>query len=311
MNIASIDIGSNTVLLLIAKVDLNTKKITPIFEKYEIPRISQGLTQGGRIGLTQITKLLIVLKQYKTLINKYNCVKTIITATNALRIASNTDKIIDKIQSDLGLNVKVVSGEEEAKLSFLSAASSFNSIPNKLIIDIGGGSTEIILGENDAIIYKKSFPIGVVGLTEKCISNEIPTENELLCLKNICEKTFEEVKKVILNKFETYQYTVIGVAGTPTTLMAIKQNLIKYDNDKIEGKSLTLNELLTLYNSFSKVSPKNILRKYGEIVRGREDLILTGTLILYNLLKTLKKDGLFVSGKGIRYGAIIDYLKNI
>ena len=189
MNIASIDIGSNTVLLLIAKVDLNTKKITPIFEKYEIPRISQGLTQGERIGLTQITKLLIVLKRYKSLINKYNCVKTIITATNALRIASNTDEIIDKIQSDLGLNVRVVSGEEEAKLSFLGVVSSFNSIPNKLVIDIGGGSTEIILGRNNEIIYKKSFPIGAVGLTEKCISNKIPAADELLCLESICERT--------------------------------------------------------------------------------------------------------------------------
>lgn len=302
MNIASIDIGTNTVLLLIAEV--KGKELSPILNEYRIPRIGKGLLPGQPITSDRIQDLYKVLEEFITIIRKNNCSKVIVKATNAFRIASNSEDIIKDIQEKLNLRIEIIPGTEEAVLSYFGAISASTSEYN-IVIDIGGGSTEIIYGTRESVLYSKSFQAGVVSFTEKYFRNDPPTPAEIKILEEKIKKVFSELD----NAFPP-NTPVIGVAGTPTTLSCIQLGLPEYDEEKIEQSILTISELESFIFLLGKLSSKELLDEYGYIVKGREDLLLTGTLILLNLLKLLGMDQLIVSSRGIRFGAIIEYINN-
>ena len=303
MKIASIDIGSNSVLLLIAEINNRSTPLVPLINEYRTPRISKGINKSKRIGEDEISKLYGVIKEYKNIINKYNCSKIIAIATNAIRIADNSQVIIENIKEKFGIDITVISGEDEARLSFLGALSSFKDNSDKLLIDIGGGSTEIVFGNFNSIIFKKSFPVGVVSITEKYFKHNPPLQNEIDSAKNYIESIFEE-----LSNQQFLNAKVIAVAGTPTTLTCIKQKLTDYDENKVERSFLSKGDLNTFIREFSCSTYDEIKNKFGSIIYGREDIILAGTMILETLLSILDKENVTVSGRGLRYGAIIDFI---
>ena len=298
MKVASIDIGSNTVLLLIAKVD--NSQIIPIVNEYRIPRISTGLAKSGVISEESIEKLFKILSEYKSIIKEHNCEKTIVNGTQALRVAKNSDKILSEIKSKFGFTLNIISGETEALYSFKGALSSFTDNNNYVMIDIGGASTEIVFGNKEKIFFKKSFPIGVVVSKEQFLKTNPPTENETNIFGNELEVIFNE-----LSEIEFSGSSVISVAGTPTTLSALTQGLTEYSDLKIEKSILTKNNLEYYISEFAKLTYSEIETQFSPIITGREDVILAGTIILNHLLTILKKDKLFVSGRGLRYGAIL------
>jgi exopolyphosphatase / guanosine-5'-triphosphate,3'-diphosphate pyrophosphatase len=304
MNIASIDIGSNTVLLLIASIE--NGKLIPIVNEYRSPRLGKGLKIGGGILDDRIDYLLEIMADYKALFEQYKCGKIIITATNAIRIASNSDKIINRIDKELGIKVIIIPGDEEAKLSYLGASSSMSSLEEKIVIDIGGGSTEVIYGNNSDILFKKSFQTGVVSLTETFLGDYPYREKALKNVENHLTKTFSLVEKKIPHYLST-----IAVAGTPTTLSCIKQNLKTYDEKKVESSVLYKDDMKLLFNNLSRMSGKDIKRKYGDVVNGREDVLFAGLLILHHFMKLTSIDRIYISSRGIRYGNIINYMNNL
>ncbi|MEG8947382.1 Ppx/GppA phosphatase family protein [Rosettibacter firmus] len=304
MIIASIDIGSNTILLLIARINLEKAKLETIQNYYRAPRISQGLLENGNISSEKINKLLNVLEEYKSIIEQYNCSKVFIVATNAFRIANNAKEILDLIKIKYNWTINIIDGEEEAKLSYLGATYEYSS-KEKVVIDIGGGSTEIIYGQNDEIRFKKSFPIGVVSLTEKFIKNEIPTETEIIKLTNELNEVFK-----ILDNIPKKIFT-IAVAGTPTTLSCIKQNIKNYNEQLVDNSILTYNDVTNIADTLASMSGMQIKEKYGQVVEGREDVLFTGTIILKTIMEKLELEKITVSNKGLRYGVIVDYMKNL
>jgi exopolyphosphatase/guanosine-5'-triphosphate,3'-diphosphate pyrophosphatase len=302
MNIASIDIGSNTVLLLI--VNIEDGKINTIVNQYRIPRISEGLLPGQPINNDKIIFLLSILREYKKEIEKYYCSKVFITGTNALRIASNSGDIVKRIKKELNLTVKIIDGTEEARLSFLGASLTIPQLQEKVVIDIGGGSTEVIYGNNNNVKFRYSFQTGVVSLTEKYLSNIPYTQNNFKEISQFLSITFDKLLKQNISP----KQPTIAVAGTPTTLSAINQALKEYDENKIEGSILKLNEIKVILNKMKKLTSKEIIKEFGNVVSGREDIILAGTLILVHLMEALSLDIIYVSEKGLRYGIIKDYL---
>lgn len=301
MNLGSIDIGSNTVLLLVAEI--NDGKLTPICNEFRSPRLSKGLKKDGEILEDRIIHLINILREYKSICEQYKCEKVILTATNAMRIASNATNIIERVKSELGFIIGVIPGDEEAKLSYLGASSSFNNFEEKTVIDIGGGSTEIIYGNSNEIKYKKSFPIGVVSLTEAYL-NKFPYAQEAI----------SNAQKSLKNTFNKLNYLIpaskpmIAVAGTPTTLSCIIQNIKTYEDSKVEGSLLTQNNLKSLYDKLSSIPGDVIKQKYGHVVEGREDILFAGLLILDHVRELLNTDIIHVSSRGLRYGNIINYI---
>lgn len=300
MNIASIDIGTNTVLLLIAGIE-NGKLIT-YHNEYRIPRIGKGVSQNNPISEEKIEQLLSVLNEYSQLIKKFNCEVVLANATNAMRIASNRSEIIQKVKDKFGIIIKIIQGSEEARFSYLGAISKNKSEKEILVIDIGGGSTEIIFGINEKILYSKSFQIGAVSLTEKFLKNNPPDKIEIDNAINEIHYIFNELKSL---KYSPE--TAIGIAGTPTTLAAINLSLESYDEENIDGFALTKDKLEIYIKKLSLLSSEEILNTYSSVVKGREDVLLAGTIILFHLLEINKLNELSVSSRGIRYGAVIGY----
>jgi len=305
MKIASIDIGSNTILLLIAEINNRSTSLAPLINEYRTPRISKGLNKSKGIGEDEISKLYGVMEEYKNIIDKNNCPKIIAIATNAMRIADNSKVIIENIKEKLDIDIKVISGEEEARLSFWGALSSFEDNSDKILIDIGGGSTEIVFGNSNSINFNKSFPVGVVSLTEKYFKHNPPLQKEIDSVKNYIDLIFQD-----LSQRHFLNAKVIAVAGTPTTLTCIKQKLTVYDEYKVERSLLNKGELNTFIREFSCLTNDEIKNKFGSIIFGREDIILAGTMILETLVSILEKENVIVSGRGLRYGAIIDFINN-
>ncbi len=302
MNIASIDIGSNTVLLLIASVDKHNF-IKTIKNLYYAPRLGKGINIDGNIKHVSLSAFYSVLEIYKKEIEEKNCDVIIAKATAAFRNAKNSSSIIEDVKRLFNISIEIITGDTEAYLSFLGASSLLPDSEEKIVIDIGGGSTEIIYGVNKELKFIESFKIGAVSLTDEFIKKEISTDDEINSIREYCRSTFKS-----LPSFLSQSLSCIAVAGTPTTLSCIKQNLREYDEILVEGSLLTINELEVMVSQLKNLTPQQRLAKYGSVVAGREDVILAGSIILQELATHLKLDKYYVSGKGIRYGAVIDYL---
>ncbi len=174
-----------------------------------------------------------------------------------------------------------------------------------LVIDIGGGSTEIVCGSGEKIVYKRSFPIGAVSAVELYLMHAPATHAEMENFERILHHIFRDLRKENFNLKKA-----IAIAGTPTTLACIKMNLKSFDEEVIEGSEINYLELNDLVNKLKLLSPEEILFSFKEVVKGREDVLLSGSYILMFLCELFGLDKVIVSTKGIRYGAIVNFFKN-
>lgn len=305
MNIASIDIGTNTVLLLIANIAKPGEKINYLLNMHKIPRIGKGLIPGQPIAPSKIDELLNVIDEYKSIIERYECRKIIAYATNAFRIASNSNSIIEEVFSRSGIQISVISGKEEARLSYLGVSSEAEA-DNRIVIDIGGGSTEIVIGRRDEIVFSHSYSAGAVSLKERFgdlnFYNSGPGSEPDTFLSDI----FNELNGKNISGAEAY-----AVAGTPTSLSCIKNKYAIFSEEKVEGSFIYGNELPGLLRILTDTPGDLLLEKYGEILKGRADILPAGTLILIKIMDIMNLERIYVSTRGLRYGAILDYLQKL
>ncbi len=306
MNIASIDIGTNTVLLLIASLNDNGA-IKPLLNVYRVPRIGKNVSNGTPIHDEKINELIQILNEYKTLIDKYDCTQVFAYATNALRIASNSQFVINKVKQEIGIDIEVISGSDEAKYGFMGAVSGIQETNDLEVIDIGGGSTEIIIGDKFGnYAFKQSFPIGVVLLTEKYHITHQLNKEILDETKNYLMELFAP-----LAQLEYGSSSISAIGGTPTSLYSIKNKLNVFDEKLIEGKYLSVSDLTELNEYLIQTSPEDLLGQFDKIVRGREDLLLSGSLILNTAVELLRCSDVRITTRGLRYGMICDYSTKI
>ncbi|MGB5528607.1 MAG: hypothetical protein WBQ32_01445 [Ignavibacteriaceae bacterium] len=302
MIVASIDIGTNTALLLIAEVNVESRRLIPLRNEYRMPRIGQGVKKTGIISADRVKLLFDVLKEYEIIIKKYNCEKVIVTGTNALRLARNTPEISKELKRMLNYKLEVIPGDVEAEYAYLGATSDLDKTSSSLVIDIGGGSTELIFGNGSNIIFKTSLPIGSVSATEQFLKHSPP-------LKSGIESLITEVKNLLkdLNEHKIPN-TILAIAGTATTLACMKLGLKEFDEDKVEKSTLNCDEIERLIDELNQLTANEILDKYGPVMKGREDIILAGAIILSEIMNFFKIDKLNISSRGIRYGAVVKNL---
>jgi len=305
MTIASIDLGSNSVILLIANYCSESQELINIEEYFATPRISENLLLTGLISKNSFERLDGVLENYFKMLKEKNCDVILVNATNAFRIAQNADEIKDYFENKYKIEVCVLNGIEEARLSFMGTILPYKTNKNSFLIDIGGGSTEFIYGNGINIIFRKSIQLGVVSLFEKCFKYSKNMNQSIMEAENYVLNMLHEIDFHFDEIFETY-----AVAGSPTTLSAIALNLKKYSSEAIDNTSLDLKQLEFLKSVLWKLSPTEMRIKYGEIVEGREELILGGCLILTLIMKHFSIGKIIVSTKGLRFGAVYDYLLN-
>jgi len=303
MIVASIDIGTNTVLLLIAEVNLDNLNLTPITEETRMPRIGQGTKQNGLISSEKIELLYSILEEYDDIIKAYKCDRVLLTGTNAFRLANNSSSIVNEIKHRFNYELNVVSGEKEAKLAFLGATSSIEDNDNIMVIDIGGSSTEIITGNKNNIFSDVSLQIGSVVATENFLEHSPPLRSEIKDLENEIDKHISDVD------FTYDTNNVIAIAGTATTAACMVLGLKEFQEELVNNFELNQEMISKLLDDLFKLNASDILMQYGNVMRGREDIILAGIIILNQIMKKFGFEKILVSTRGIRYGAIINHFQ--
>ena len=304
MIIASIDIGTNTVLLIVAEINTSNQTLTPLLNEYRMPRLGKNLESGGTISNDRIEELFNILKEYQKIIDSHQTDVVLVSATNAFRIASNANEIIQQINVRFGFKVNIISGELESEYAFLGAVPPSAQEKLSLVIDIGGGSTELITGKNNNIEYRKSFQIGSVISTENYLKQSPPKTEELKNLDTALSNIFREIENNLAPD------VTFAVAGTPTTISCMIKDLKEFDESIVEGSSLGFSDLKQLSEELKLLTSNQIKQRFGNVMRGREDIILGGALILLKIMELLNISEVIVSAKGIRYGAIHKYLKD-
>ncbi len=292
MKIAALDLGTNSFLCLIAEIDkLGEVKI--LHDEMKIVRLGQGLGKTGKIHTEALKRADECLSSFSRLIKSFKVDHIQAVATAAAREAKNSKKFI-QICEKHHIPLVTISGEEEALMSFQGAISPQED-KKVLLIDIGGGSTEYIVGNIGDIELAQSLSYGAVKLTEKWIELQpVQKEHEVNLRQYIKSRTEE-----LWAQIETLNPEKIwAVAGTPTSLAAAA--LGEFDAKKIDGYCLTEEMISSWVQKLRASSVLEKRQKYG--FGDRSDVIFAGTVILDELLKRLRKNKIFVSTKGIRYG---------
>ena len=308
----SIDIGTNSCRLLIAEVQkdneiINFKK--EIYKGLEIVKLGEDVNKNKFLKEKAIERTLKCLKKYREIIDKYSIEeKNIICfATSATRDANNRDYFIKKVYDETKIKINCISGEEEAYINFKGVISSFdkNFKENILVFDIGGGSTEFTLGNINGIKKKISLNIGSVRITENFFLDN--------GIYNYCEENREKAKEWVKNNlqkledFKNENFTLIGVAGTTTTQVSVREKMEVYDSEKIHLSNLTSKEINDNLNLFIKNINKQEIKGLDP---KRKDVIIGGTIILKEILEYFKKDFVIVSENDNLMGAILEGVEN-
>lgn len=309
---ASIDIGTNSCRLLIAEVQRNNENIIfkkEIYKDLEIVKLGEDVNMNKFLKEEAIERTLRCLKKYKEIIDKYSIKeKSIICfATSATRDANNRDYFIKRVYDETKIKINCISGDEEAYINFKGVVSSFdkNFKENILVFDIGGGSTEFTLGNINGIKKEISLNIGSVRIAEKFLLDN--------GIYNYCEENRIKAKEWIkenlkeLEDFKKEDFTLIGVAGTTTTQVSVKEKMEVYDSEKIHLSNLTSKEINDNLDLFIKNINKQEIKGLDP---KRKDVIIGGTIILKEILEYFRKDFIIVSENDNLMGAILEGVEN-
>jgi exopolyphosphatase/guanosine-5'-triphosphate,3'-diphosphate pyrophosphatase len=297
---ASIDIGTNTTRLLIAEIAPDGS-YTSLVRRAVITRLGEGVSQSGLFTERAIERTEEVLRDYCQEIKELAAQKTWVVATSAAREAKNCDQFLRRLENKFGWKTQVLSGDEEARLSFLGAASVLPPETEGVVIDIGGGSTEIILGENGKMLNFCSLNIGSVRLTEAFVNSDPPSSNELEEISSHIREEFAEAPKELI---EARVSQGVGMAGTITTLSAIKQRMEVYDTKRIHGSVLTLSDVQQIFGHLVSLPLEERKRVIG-LDPKRADVIVAGTLILIELMRAFGLKEITVSERDILDGTLL------
>jgi exopolyphosphatase / guanosine-5'-triphosphate,3'-diphosphate pyrophosphatase len=294
--VASIDIGTNTILLLIAEV--SEREIKPFFETETIVRLGENLQKSGIISPQAMDRGLQTLTQYSNRCQASEVQELFAVGTSALREAKNSEVFIELVKEKLNLSIEVISGEEEGRLSFLAVAKDLKETGKPiLVVDVGGGSTEFILGRGDQIGQWISLPLGSVRFTEQFLNSDSVREEEW----NWMEKKIRELLVNIPHSQEPL--SMVAVGGTATTLASVEQGLNEFTIEKIHHFPLTkeaLSRQVLLYRSKTLEERRRI----PGLPMARADVILAGAAILYLTMEEINCPSVLISCHGVRYGLL-------
>jgi exopolyphosphatase/guanosine-5'-triphosphate,3'-diphosphate pyrophosphatase len=300
--IATIDIGTNTTLLLIAEEREGT--IAVLENRAEITRLGRGIGRDGGLGQEGIDRTLAVLSGYAVLARVHEA-PIFAIGTEALRRAPNAADFLCRAAALLDTPVEVIDGEREAALTFLAARLSFPEAAAgaMMVVDIGGGSTEVIVARRGAVELCRSLPLGSVRLTERHIHHDPPLAHEIEAVRT------EVVGHLAETPFpsDADRPCLVGVAGTVTTLAAMVQDLQSYDPALVHGYRLTLPALDKQIDRLRASTQKERETMAGLDPR-RADVILGGAIILSEIARRLGAAKVLVSDRGIRWGLLYEKL---
>lgn len=305
MKIGAIDIGTNSMRLLIADY-INGSLLNR--EKYvNTTRIGQGVDKQGYIVDEAISRNVNALKEFLDICNKKGCEHVFAMGTSALRDSKNTDEFIRIVKDKTGIDLEIISGLEESNLGFLGVLEGLEEDNKIFVIDIGGGSTEFIIGDKDGIEFAKSENIGALRMTEKFLKDEQINNIEFDNMKNFIK---EEIKTTLSIIKQKNVKKLVGIGGTITSLSAINQKLEIYSMQKIHNSKLSQKEVEKILQNLINMTLSDKKQLKG-LQPKRADIITAGVEILNIIMKELRINEIIVSEYDNLEGLICQKLRKM
>ncbi|MBF6567247.1 MAG: Ppx/GppA family phosphatase [Candidatus Binataceae bacterium] len=296
--LAALDVGTNTVLMLVVELHPNGT-LHKLADLSRIARLGRGVDRTGRLDPDSAAMTLATIAEFATRARELGVDRIIAVATAALRDAADGASFIQQVRDATGVELRIISGEAEARLSYLAVAKGLDLQTQSriLLIDIGGGSTEFIRSEPDRDLQAVSLQIGSVRLTERFFHNDPPSAEEVAALRAAVDKAIDSLN------WKFRPEVLVGIAGTATTICAVALRLADYDSNLVHGHRLTRTEVGRTLNLFATL-PYAERRKLPGLAEGRVDVILAGAVILDRVMERFGLAEVVISDQGVRWGLI-------
>ncbi len=300
MRVATIDIGTNTVLLLVAERNANGVLVA-LAERATITRLGAGVDRTRQLAPDAVARTCACLAEYAGVVRAFGADRIAVVGTSAMRDATGGEIVRAFVKEHFGVDARVLSGAEEARLTFSGATSGLNldSSQEVAVFDIGGGSTEIALGRCDgrapSIAYAKSFDVGSVRLTERHLRHDPPATEEREAVLRAAHDVFAGVPRLRAGT------TPVGVAGTMTTLAAVALGVAPYNGERVHGQTVSQDRIRQVVEQLASidVSARRALPGMDPM---RADVIVAGGFIALALLGHWNADAVVISDRGVRWG---------
>ena len=299
--LAAVDVGTNSVLLLVAERASNGT-VRPVREESDITRLGRGVDRTGELSPEGMEATLGVLSRFAALAREDGARALVVTATSAARDARNGAEFLARARERTGATVEILSGDEEARLSYLAVAQDFAAEGGQaglLAIDVGGGSTEFVHGRGKQVLFRRSLDIGSVRLTERCVRTDPPAPAE--------QEAIREAVRTALAALPRFprEVRVVGIAGTVTSLFAIAHAVEPYDASRVHGGWLPVEDVIRVRASLC-THPVAERRVLPGMQPKRADVLPAGALLFETALAHLGATGARVSDRGLRWGVLLD-----
>ncbi len=304
MRSAAIDVGSNTIRMLIG--DIQDDILSRIYADRAITRLAQGIGKTGRLREENMRKSLSALKDFSRSIARYGSTRVSGVGTSALREAENGGRFAEMVLEETGIRLEIISGMREAELTAKGVLLGIKELRRPLlIIDVGGGSTEWILrksGTSHETVLHGSLSLGVVRLLEKFIKTDPPSGEDLSSLGEELDSRLRELEREISENFMT-PTRLVGTGGTITTLASIDLGLKEYDHERIHTHTISFDGLSRLRGRFLAL-PLGKRQEIEGLESGRADLIIPGILLTMRIMELFGFREISVSDYGLIEGLL-------
>jgi len=296
--VAVVDVGTNSTRLLVADVDGCVSKLE---RQSRVTRLGRGVDLSGRLSNEAVEATCAAIADYVSIYREAGAEAIDAIATSAVRDAANGEAFIAELRERFALTARVLDGGEEARLTYLGATSERLPTEPTVVIDIGGGSTELVVGTGAEIAFRASLQAGVVRHTERHVSADPPTATEL---EELAADVRGLIEAAIDDQPEANAMAGIAVAGTPTSLASVEMELEPYDPARVHGHVLTLDTIQRLLSRLASVPLSERIEIPG-LHPDRAPTIVTGVVILVEAMRAFGLNQIEVSEHDILYGAAL------
>jgi exopolyphosphatase/guanosine-5'-triphosphate,3'-diphosphate pyrophosphatase len=294
--VAALDCGTNSTRLLILGDDG-----TALDRRMRITRLGQGVDASGELRADAITRTIDVLGEYRGVMDRLGVTSGRLAATSAARDARNGREFLDAASEVAGVKAELLSGEEEGRLSFAGATADLGGpLDHVVVVDIGGGSTELVVLEHGEV-RAHSMQVGCVRVTERTMPDDPPTPEELAAARSMVDDAIDGAMEALPELASRVPKKVVGLAGTVSTLAAIDLGLADYDEQALHHHWLSL-EAITSWRAALAADALDARRARTGMVAGREDVIVAGALVLERIVERLGAEGCLSSEHDILDG---------
>ena len=301
MRVAVVDIGTNSTRLLVAEV-VDGRLVDELVRETEITRLGEGVDSTGRLSAAAIERVLDTCARYRARIDTLRPERVVAVLTSAVRDAANGDELRDKLRERFGFDAQTISGDREARLTYLGATSWRGHAQPLLVLDIGGGSTELVVGAGEDVEFHVSTQIGAVRFTERYLAEDPPPPKALAACREAVRAGLEAA---VPPDVRGRPHDGVAVAGTPTSLAAVELRLEPYDRELVHGHRLGRDACERIVAELAAL-PLEERRRVPGLHPLRAPTIVAGGLILLETMVAFALEAMEVSERDILEGAALE-----